>query len=110
MLEEDGHEVWLPQERGGLRVSDVKCVEIFRSDIEGLDWCDTIVAVLDGSDPQSGIGFELGYGYAKNKSLFGLRTDFRTTLDNMLESSTIIYRSIQELREALKRSDVHTAV
>jgi len=43
---------------------------------------DTIVAVLDGVDVDSGTASELGYGYGIGKRLYGLRTDIRQSGEN----------------------------
>jgi len=50
---------------------------IFRRCIEEIDKCDVMVAVLDGADSDSGTAFEVGYAYAQNKPIIGVRTDFR---------------------------------
>jgi len=36
-----------------------------------------VVAIMDGPDPDSGTCWEVGYGYAKNKLIVLVRTDFR---------------------------------
>ncbi len=41
-----------------------------------------IVAVLDGSDVDSGTAAEIGYGSAIGKTVFGYRGDFRLSSDN----------------------------
>lgn len=69
-----GHEVFLPQENE--QRSDRPDL-IFKSDIAGLDWADIVVANLDGSDPDSGTCWELGYAYGKGKPSLVYRTDFR---------------------------------
>jgi nucleoside 2-deoxyribosyltransferase len=43
---------------------------------------DTIVAVLDGVDVDSGTAAELGYGCGIGKRLYGLRTDIRQSGEN----------------------------
>jgi nucleoside 2-deoxyribosyltransferase len=44
--------------------------------------CSRILAVLDGSDVDSGTAAEIGYGFAIHKYIVGLRTDTRMTGDN----------------------------
>lgn len=47
---------------------------IFRRDVYLIDECDIIAANLNpfrGSEPDSGTCFEVGYGYAKGKALYG---------------------------------------
>jgi nucleoside 2-deoxyribosyltransferase len=43
---------------------------------------DGLIGVLDGVDVDSGTAAEIGFAYALDKRLWGLRTDFRTTGDN----------------------------
>lgn len=47
-----------------------------------IDAADTIVAVLDGVDVDSGTAAEIGYGFGRGLQLYGLRTDFRQTGEN----------------------------
>jgi nucleoside 2-deoxyribosyltransferase len=68
-----GHEVWLPQEQ---EPCDSTALEIFRKDIEGMNWSEVLVANMDGPDPDSGTCWECGYGYGKKKIIL-FRTDFR---------------------------------
>jgi len=37
-----------------------------------------VLACIDGSDPDSGTSWEIGYGYASDKFIVCYRTDFRT--------------------------------
>jgi len=50
---------------------------IFRQCMEWIREADIIVAILDGQDVDSGVAFEVGYGYAIGKQIIGVRTDFR---------------------------------
>jgi nucleoside 2-deoxyribosyltransferase len=73
-LREAGHEVFLPQEREpGMDAAD-----IFAGDVGGIDWADGLVAIVDGSDPDSGTSWEVGYAYLK-KPIVLVRTDMRRT-------------------------------
>jgi nucleoside 2-deoxyribosyltransferase len=47
-----------------------------------IDECDAIFAVLDGTDVDSGTAAEIGYGFAKGKTILGYRGDFRLSADN----------------------------
>jgi len=75
-LRRDGHEVFLPQEYEQA-LDPGYPPKIFRTDLGGLDWSEALIAVLEGSDVDSGSAWECGYAYAKRKPVFGLRTDFR---------------------------------
>ena len=69
-------QVFLPQEHEQ-QVEPGYPAKIFAGDVHGLDDADGVVAVLDGSDVDSGTAWECGYAYAKGKPIFGLRTDTR---------------------------------
>ena len=49
---------------------------IFETDRAGIDWCECVVAVMDGPDPDAGTCWECGYAYGK-KPVVLVRTDFR---------------------------------
>src|SRR5829696_6291518 len=68
-----GHEVFLPQEQEPGR----DAAGIFGTDVGGIDWADALVAIMDGSDPDSGTAWECGYAYGK-KPILLVRTDSRT--------------------------------
>jgi nucleoside 2-deoxyribosyltransferase len=69
-----GYEVFLPQES---EQQNTESNAIFLSDVAGIDWCDVIVANMDGPDPDSGTCWECGYGFRK-KSVVVYRTDIRS--------------------------------
>jgi len=77
LLRDAGFEVWLPQDH---EPREQSAREIFRMDVEGLDWCDVVVANMDGADPDSGTCWECGFAYGK-KPVVVYRTDFRTGED-----------------------------
>lgn len=57
---------------------------IFKKCVESIDSSDIVVAVLDGVDVDSGTAWEIGYAYAKEKPVIGLRTDFRSLSDGIV--------------------------
>jgi nucleoside 2-deoxyribosyltransferase len=56
--------------------------EIGRNNVSAIQACDGIVAVLDGTDVDSGTAAEIGYGSALKKIIIGYRSDFRLCGDN----------------------------
>lgn len=76
-LRNRGHDVFVPQETEA-NTRKLTAGDIFRADRDGVDWCDWIVACIDGPDPDSGTSWELGYAHAKGKRALLYRTDFRT--------------------------------
>ncbi len=77
-LRAGGHEVFVPQENPA---ADRTGRAIFLKDLGGLDWADTVVAIMDGADPDSGTCWECGYSYAKGKTVVLFRSDFRGSGD-----------------------------
>jgi nucleoside 2-deoxyribosyltransferase len=69
-----GHEVFVPHEN---QRPNPTAQQIFETDMSGLDWCEAVVAVMDGSDPDSGTAWECGYAYARSKPIVTFRSDFR---------------------------------
>ena len=67
-----GHEVFLPQEQE----PGQDAAGIFATDVGGIDWATVLVAIMDGSDPDSGTAWECGYAYGK-KPVILVRTDIR---------------------------------
>ena len=52
-----------------------------------IDAAQAVVAVLDGTDVDSGTAAEIGYAFARGKLIIGYRGDFRLSADN--EGSTV---------------------
>ena len=91
-LRKEGFNVWLAQEHKFVQDhSTTEKQTIFREDLDALKESDFILAVLDGVDADSGVAFEMGYGYASRKPIVGLKTDHRVfskveSVNLMLES------------------------
>src|SRR5687767_6084186 len=71
-LRNGGHEVFLPQEKE----AGMDAAGIFRADVGGIDSADVLVGIMDGSDPDAGTSWEVGYAYGK-KPIVLVRTDLR---------------------------------
>ena len=76
---------------------------LFKLDCAHMDWCDTLLFVMDGRVPDEGACFELGYAYAKGKRCIGYKTDVRSFIDGfdnvMLHGAPeIVLRNEDELR------------
>jgi nucleoside 2-deoxyribosyltransferase len=56
--------------------------DIAQSNQDAIDRADGLFACLDGTDVDSGTAAEVGYGYAKGKTIVGYRGDFRLAADN----------------------------
>jgi nucleoside 2-deoxyribosyltransferase len=77
-LRAGGHEVFLSQDHPAAEPTGRA---IFRKDLAGLDWADTVVAMMDGADPDSGTCWECGYAYARGKTVVLFRSDVRRSGD-----------------------------
>ncbi len=78
LLRAGGHDVWVPQENPAAERTGRA---IFRKDLEGLDWSEGVVAIMDGPDPDSGTCWECGYAYARGKPVVLFRSDLRGSGD-----------------------------
>jgi nucleoside 2-deoxyribosyltransferase len=45
--------------------------------VGGIDWAESLIAIVDGSDPDSGVAWEVGYAYGTRKPVILVRTDIR---------------------------------
>jgi nucleoside 2-deoxyribosyltransferase len=61
--------------------------EIGATNRAAIDRADAMVAVLDGTDVDSGTAAEIGYAFARGKLIVGYRGDFRLSADN--EGATV---------------------
>jgi nucleoside 2-deoxyribosyltransferase len=111
MLLNNGFSVFLPQEdaEDAAQEREKQNQEwVFLKCLEGVDASDLVVAILDGSDVDSGTAWEAGYAYAKGKPVIGLRTDFRELSDGivnlMVEMSIVaLARDENELLKIIER-------
>ncbi len=90
-----GFETYLPHRDAGLGMADEYSIErCFRMDVENLDQCDLIVAVLNGWDVDSGTAWEIGYAYSRGKPVLGIHEDTRIYSLNA-DMNLMIVRSIE---------------
>ena len=79
-LRSQGYRVYLPQQACA---GTADPAELYRRCIVGLDQAGLVLAILDGTDADSGTCFELGYAKARGIPCIGLRTDFRATGEHL---------------------------
>ncbi len=92
-------EVILPQVQAAsfVKANVIDFEGIVQDCIQNLDKADIVVAILDGSDSDSGTSWECGYAYAKGKRIIGIRTDLRGSEDEGLNAmlrrtcTTVVY-------------------
>ncbi len=103
-----GFMVFLPQEDSNNIKDEEKRQEIiFSKNVAAIKKSDMVVAVIDGTDVDSGTAWEIGYAFANGIPVVGLRTDFRTlgiegTVNLMIERSVTLFHTISELLNHLK--------
>jgi nucleoside 2-deoxyribosyltransferase len=77
-VEAAGFQTYLPHRDGGLAPADKRNTRaLYDADIRALGACQAIVAVLNGTDVDSGTAFEIGYGVARGLPVLGLYDDVR---------------------------------
>jgi nucleoside 2-deoxyribosyltransferase len=84
-----GHEVFLPQEQD----SGMDAKGIFANDVGGIDGAETLVAIMDGLDPDSGTCWEVGYAYGTRKPIVLVRTDLRSMAGDAGEYNPMMTQS-----------------
>ena len=68
----------LPQEfEGQLGRMDKQKKKLFRHCTNEIEDCTALIAILDGNDTDSGVNFEVGVAWKKQKPIVGVRTDVR---------------------------------
>lgn len=109
MLLKNEFSVFLPQEDAEDTTSERENQEaIFNKCMEGINSSELVVAILDGVDVDSGTAWEIGYAYAKGKPVIGLRTDFRTLSDGIVNlmvemAISALARDEKELLKVLEK-------
>lgn len=108
-LEGAGYETFLPHRDAGI-LGDLSDIQerrrLFQSDIQALEGCQIVVALLTGADHDSGTCGELGYAYAKGKLCFGITDDVRR-INNLIwglcaEGDTIA-RDVESLMALIRQ-------
>lgn len=77
-LRDRGIDVYLPQDE---EPREKAAKAIFDSNVFGLNRAGVVVAVVDGSDPDSGTSWEVGYAHALGKPIVLVRTDLRSFVE-----------------------------
>jgi len=112
MISEAGFSVFLPQEDASDNQDqrdDRNHLSIFNQCLNGLKKSDIVVAVLEGTDVDSGTAWEIGYAYATGKPVIGFRTDFRIQtpgerVNLMIQESLNEYvDNFEALKDVLKK-------
>ena len=85
--------------------------QIFKANLQALNQCDLMVAILDGPQVDDGTSWEIGYFFSQGKKILGIRTDFRragesekSRVNLMIECSCVmVASSTEELYFELER-------
>lgn len=105
-IEALGFTTYLPHRDGGLATGQTDTRPLYDADIRALDGASLIVAVLNGTDVDSGTAFEIGYGIARGVPVFGVSEDARlmrrTGFNAMIRHSSRIFDSQTGLVDALR--------
>lgn len=103
-----GLKTFLPHRDCGLWKNGKNIGEIARGDLAGFEECEFVIANLNGFNVGAGTAWEMGYAFAKDIPVIGLKTD-RNPREALEEISAIIYgttkivTSLGELEKQIKK-------
>jgi nucleoside 2-deoxyribosyltransferase len=106
LCEQAGWKTYLPHRDGGILEPDrANAPAVFKADLDALDQCELVVAVLQ-AEVDSGTAWEMGYAFRSGKNVFILCEDFRiqggsSKLNPMLTESSQLFGNREALRAAL---------
>lgn len=103
-----GKEVFVPMEHeveNAWSLSNQEwAAKVFKSDVEAINECDTIVCIYDGLYSDSGTAWELGYGMAKGKREIVLYTCRKNELQSLMVVNPMVdvfkFEDYEDLAEA----------
>lgn len=101
-------DTYLPHRDAGLCPSDTTSTEFyFNTDKENVYKCDLMVAVLHGTDVDSGTAWEIGCAYALNIPIFSIAEDIRIAgreenINLMISNSTKMCYNLTTLEKLIK--------
>ncbi len=99
---EVGFDTYLPHRDAGLFTRDeLGSATFFNRDVEQLDKAYFVVAVLNGTDVDSGTSWEMGYVYARETPIIGYLADTRI-YDPQQQLNPMIVNSLHDLAGNLR--------
>lgn len=81
-LEDIGFDVYEPFTHTNQKGVETDPHRIMRDDLQAIDDCDIVFAVVNGEAPDVGVAVEVGYAAAKGKPIALFRDDFRQCTDS----------------------------
>jgi nucleoside 2-deoxyribosyltransferase len=76
---------------------------IFQTNLAVLTKAEAVVAVCDGPQVDDGTAWEIGYAYARNVQVYGLRTDSRIGQQADERVNLMILESLSELSSTIEQ-------
>ena len=108
IFEDRGYKTFLPHRDAGVvkeKYTKESKGKIFTTDIKALDEANIVVALLTGRDVDSGTAAEIGYAFAKDKTLIGIDANNVKFLNifvwGLLGKGENIYNSLEDLERHL---------
>lgn len=85
------YEVYVPQENDEINDKSNFATSrmIATADLKELDKSDIVIAVIDGVEIDSGTAAEIGYAFAKGKTIIGVCTDIRLNQEEKIPEEKI---------------------
>lgn len=96
-----GFDTFLPHRDVGVCEGNRK-EEFYKQDIEGVDKCDLMVALLKGPVPTEGTIFEMGYAHSKNIPIICILQDPEKHIDKMSLMISCAVKIVSDLDELKK--------
>ena len=111
LLEEEGIEFFSPRSEGTLKDMSAEerkeaMSEVFRSNVDHMDWCTHCVAVIDNYD--TGTVWEMGYLYATHKKLITFSAQYHginVMLNESIEAHCVNYNTIVDALKGLFKTE-----
>jgi nucleoside 2-deoxyribosyltransferase len=110
---EFGLRTYLPHRDGGLKAgAATDFAGIFAADLAALERATLVIAVLNGTDVDSGTAWEMGFAYARGVPIIGVVEDIRIqdakSQVNIVvsQSARLICMTLTALRDALASADL----
>lgn len=103
-----GYRTFLPHRDNPNKTAD-NVAEIYENNCRGIDDASIVVANLNGVTTDDGTAWEIGYAYARSKTLVGIHTDWRSRFPDEVvnlmieESLDHLVRSADDLKTVLSQ-------
>lgn len=105
-LHDAGYRTYLPHKDGGLATAENagRTAGFFHADIQAIQACDLVLAVLNGSEVDSGTAWEIGFAFSMHTPVMGIYEDTRSRDLNLMISNSVRICSREEIVATIRES------